>query len=143
MRQFPIRTPWHFTVFRLTDLGEGLLERFGERRVGDTPLVELLVCGAAVGMAEQGLKPVCEIQFTGFIYPALDPLASHVSRLRAHTRARMTCPRVLRTPAAGAWPTVRRRISRASGSTERGGGASPVRGFPGAVHAFDTGEDSR
>ena len=70
-------------VFRAT---EGLLDRFGERRVRDTPLAELLICGAAVGMAAQGLRPVCEIQFAGFIYPALDQLANHASRLRTRTR---------------------------------------------------------
>ena len=85
-------------VFRAT---EGLLERFGEHRVRDTPLAELLICGASVGMAAQGLKPVCEIQFAGFIYPALDQLANHASRLRTRTRGRMTCPLVLRTPAGG------------------------------------------
>ena len=85
-------------VFRAT---EGLLERFGERRVRDTPLAELLICGASIGMAAQGLKPVCEIQFAGFIYPALDQLANHASRLRTRTRGRMTCPLVLRTPAGG------------------------------------------
>lgn len=85
-------------VFRAT---EGLLERFGERRVRDTPLAELLICGASIGMAAQGLKPVCEIQFAGFIYPALDPLANHASRLRTRTRGRMTCPLVLRTPVGG------------------------------------------
>ena len=85
-------------VFRAT---EGLLDRFGERRVRDTPLAELLIGGASIGMAAQGLKPVCEIQFAGFIYPALDQLANHASRLRTRTRGRMTCPLVLRTPASG------------------------------------------
>ena len=98
-------------VFRAT---EGLLERFGERRVRDTPLAELLICGASVGMAAQGLRPVCEIQFAGFIYPALDQLANHASRLRTRTRGRMTCPLVLRTPAGGGIhaPSTTRRASR-------------------------------
>ena len=85
-------------VFRAT---EGLIERFGERRVRDTPLAELLICGASVGMAAQGLRPVCEIQFAGFVYPAVDQLASHAARLCTRTRGRMTRPLVLRAPAGG------------------------------------------
>ena len=82
-------------VFRAT---EGLQERFGAERVFDTPLAEAMIAGLAVGMASQGLKPVPEIQFMGFIYPALDQIISHASRLRNRTRGRLTCPMVLRAP---------------------------------------------
>jgi len=85
-------------VFRAT---VGLRETFGSERVMDTPLSETLIGGMAVGMAAQGLKPVAEIQFMGFIYPALDQLISHASRLRTRTRGRLTCPMVLRTPHGG------------------------------------------
>ncbi|MFZ3153883.1 alpha-ketoacid dehydrogenase subunit beta [Pseudomonas sp.] len=82
-------------VFRAT---AGLRETFGIKRVIDTPLAETMIAGLAVGMAAQGLKPVMEIQFMGFIYPALDHLVSHASRMRNRTRGRLTCPMVLRTP---------------------------------------------
>ncbi|MCY4255626.1 MAG: alpha-ketoacid dehydrogenase subunit beta [Gammaproteobacteria bacterium] len=82
-------------VFRAT---LGLQERFGAERVFDTPLAEAMIAGLAVGMASQGLKPVPEIQFMGFIYPALDQIISHASRLRNRTRGRLTCPMVLRAP---------------------------------------------
>ena len=85
-------------VFRAT---VGLRETFGSERVMDTPLSETLIGGMAVGMAAQGLKPVAEIQFMGFIYPALDQLISHASRMRTRTRGRLTCPMVLRTPHGG------------------------------------------
>src|ERR1035438_6326015 len=79
----------------------GLQQRFGRARVQDTPLAEGLIAGAAIGMAAQGLKPVAEIQFMGFIYPALDQIASHMARLRNRTRGRLTCPLVLRMPHGG------------------------------------------
>lgn len=82
-------------VFRAT---QGLLERFGDRRVIDTPLAESLIAGLAVGMAAQGLKPVAEIQFSGFIYPTLDHIVNHASRMRHKTRGRLSCPMVLRSP---------------------------------------------
>ncbi len=82
-------------VFRAT---AGLQERFGPERVIDTPLAELLISGLCVGMAAQGLRPVGEIQFMGFLYPCLDQLVNHASRLRNRTRGRLTCPMVLRTP---------------------------------------------
>lgn len=82
-------------VFRAT---EGLLARFGKERVIDTPLAEGLIAGMSVGLAAQGLRPVAEIQFMGFLYPALDQLINHASRLRNRTRGRLTCPLVLRTP---------------------------------------------
>lgn len=85
-------------VFRAT---LGLRQRFGDQRVIDSPLAEGLIAGAAIGMASQGLKPVAEIQFMGFIYPALDQIASHMARLRNRTRGRITCPLVMRMPHGG------------------------------------------
>ncbi|MGE4079558.1 MAG: alpha-ketoacid dehydrogenase subunit beta [Reyranella sp.] len=85
-------------VFRATD---GLLQRFGAERVFDTPLAEAAIAGIAVGLAAQGFRPVAEIQFTGFIYPAIDQLANHASRMRTRTRGRLTCPMVVRSPAGG------------------------------------------
>ncbi len=85
-------------VFRATD---GLFGRFGDDRVIDTPLAELAIAGVAVGMAAQGMRPVAEIQFTGFIYPPIDQLVNHASRLRTRTRGRLTCPMVLRSPCGG------------------------------------------
>ena len=85
-------------VFRAT---EGLKEIFGVRRVMDTPLAENLIAGLAVGMASQGLKPVAEIQFMGFIYAALGQLISHAARLRNRTRGRLSCPLVIRAPFGG------------------------------------------
>ena len=85
-------------VFRAT---AGLLERFGRERVIDTPLAELLIAGMCVGMAAQGLRPVAEIQFMGFLYPCLDQIVNHAARLRNRTRGRLTCPMVLRTPLGG------------------------------------------
>ena len=92
-------------VFRAT---EGLLQRFGRSRVIDTPLAELLIAGMSVGLAAEGFRPVAEIQFSGFIYPTLDQIVNHASRLRNRTRGRLTCPMVLRSalrrrgPCAGA-----------------------------------------
>jgi len=85
-------------VFRATD---GLLTRFGGDRVIDTPLAENAIAGLSVGLAAQGFRPVAEIQFTGFIYPAIDQLVNHASRLRTRTRGRLTCPMVVRSPAGG------------------------------------------
>jgi len=85
-------------VFRAT---EGLLQRFGERRVIDTPLSESLFAGLAVGLGAQGFRPVVEFQFMGFIYPALDQMISHAGRLRNRTRGRLSCPMVIRAPYGG------------------------------------------
>jgi 2-oxoisovalerate dehydrogenase E1 component beta subunit len=82
-------------VFRATN---GLIARFGRERVIDTPLAEGAIAGVAIGMAAMGLKPVAEIQFSGFIYPCIDQMINHASRLRHRTRGRLTCPMVLRSP---------------------------------------------
>ena len=76
----------------------GLQQRFGRERVIDTPLAETLIGGLCVGMAAQGLRPVGEIQFMGFLYPCIDQLVNHASRLRHRTQGRLSCPMVLRTP---------------------------------------------
>jgi len=85
-------------VFRATD---GLVQRYGFERVRDTPLSEALIAGMAVGAAARGLRPVAELQFMGFIYPAIDQLVNHASRFRTRTRGRLTCPMVLRAPYGG------------------------------------------
>lgn len=85
-------------VFRAT---AGLQERFGANRVFDTPLAESMIGGLAIGMATQGLKPVAEFQFMGFIYPAMNQIISHAARFRNRTRGRLTCPAVFRTPCGG------------------------------------------
>jgi pyruvate dehydrogenase E1 component beta subunit len=85
-------------VFRVT---EGLLDEFGDRRVMDTPLAESGIVGTSVGMAIYGLKPVCEIQFSGFSYLAFHQLESHAARMRWRSRGAFTVPMVLRTPCSG------------------------------------------
>lgn len=85
-------------VFRTT---VGLLEKFGGARVIDTPLAETMLAGTAIGMASQGLKPIVEFQFMGFIYSAVDQMISHAARLRNRTRGRLTCPIVYRAPYGG------------------------------------------
>lgn len=84
-------------VFRAT---AGLAERFGPERVADTPLAEAMIAGMAVGMAVEGLKPVAEIQFSGFAYTTIDQILNHAGRMRYRTRGRMSCPMVMRTPCA-------------------------------------------
>ncbi|WP_282102534.1 alpha-ketoacid dehydrogenase subunit beta [Halovivax limisalsi] len=85
-------------VFRATD---GLYEEFGEDRVIDTPLAESGIVGTAVGMAAYGMRPVAEMQFLGFIYPAFDQIVSHAARLRTRSRGRFECPLVVRAPYGG------------------------------------------
>ena len=85
-------------VFRATD---GLQKEFGADRVIDTPLAELGIIGASIGMAANGLKPVAEIQFSGFMYAAFDQLLSHAGRIRMRSRGRYSCPMVVRTPYGG------------------------------------------
>jgi 2-oxoisovalerate dehydrogenase E1 component beta subunit len=85
-------------VFRAT---VGLQEKFGPWRVIDTPLCETSIAGLSVGMAAQGMKPVAEAQFEGFIYPMLEHLMCHAARMRYRTRGRLSCPLVVRAPWGG------------------------------------------
>lgn len=85
-------------VFRVTD---GLYEEFGEKRVIDTPLAESGIIGSAIGMAIAGLKPVAEMQFSGFSYLMIPQLEGHASRLRARSQGRFTSPLVVRMPYGG------------------------------------------
>lgn len=85
-------------IFRVT---EGLLDEFGEDRVIDTPLAESVIMGASIGMAAYGLKPICEMQFSGFSYFAFHQLESHAARLRWRSRGRYHVPLVIRTPYGG------------------------------------------
>ena len=85
-------------VFRAT---AGLRDKYGLKRVMDTPLAETLIAGISVGMATQGIKPVAEIQFMGFIFPAMEQLICHAARMRNRTRGRLTCPLVVRAPYGG------------------------------------------
>jgi pyruvate dehydrogenase E1 component beta subunit len=85
-------------VFRVTD---GLQEEFGERRVFDTPIAEAGIAGMCVGLAIAGWKPVAEMQFDGFSYPALDQIISHIAKYRNRTRGRVAMPVVIRIPSWG------------------------------------------
>ncbi|OKJ62370.1 2-oxoisovalerate dehydrogenase [Streptomyces sp. CB02009] len=85
-------------VFRVT---EGLAERFGPQRCFDTPLAESAIVGVALGMAMRGLRPVPEIQFDGFTYPALDQIVSHLAKYRNRTRGALSVPVTLRVPSFG------------------------------------------
>src|SRR5258708_39609700 len=85
-------------VFRAT---AGLQERFGKDRVQDTPLAEATIAGMSVGVATHGLKPVAEIQFMGFLYPASDQIANHMSRIRDRTRGHLSSAVVIPTPHGG------------------------------------------
>ena len=85
-------------VFRAT---RGLEKKFGDQRVIDTPLAEVMIAGLAVGMSAMGMKPVIEAQFMGFIYPMVEQLTCHAARMRHRTRGRLSCPMVLRAPFGG------------------------------------------
>jgi pyruvate dehydrogenase E1 component beta subunit len=85
-------------VFRVT---EGLQAKFGPERVVDTPLAESAIVGTAFGLAVKGLRPVAEIQFEGFLAPAMDQIMSHICRIRTRSRGRFTCPMVIRSPWGG------------------------------------------
>jgi len=85
-------------VYRITD---GLQREFGERRVVDTPLAESGIIGTAIGLAFRGYRPVAEIQFDGFVYPAFDQIVSQLARMRARTRGRVTLPLTIRIPVGG------------------------------------------
>jgi 2-oxoisovalerate dehydrogenase E1 component beta subunit len=86
-------------VFRVTD---GLQKRFGPQRCFDTPLAESSIIGAAIGMAVRGLRPVPEIQFDGFTYPAFDQIVSHLAKYRNRTRGTISMPVTIRVPSFGA-----------------------------------------
>lgn len=85
-------------VFRVTD---GLQRQFGNRRVADTPLAESGIVGTAIGLALRGYRPVCEIQFDGFVYPAFDQIVSQLAKMRARSGGRITLPVVIRIPVGG------------------------------------------
>jgi len=85
-------------VFRAT---AGLHDKFGDERVIDTPLAEVMIARMSEGMAAQGIRPVAEAQFCGFTMPMIDHIMCHASRLRNRTRGRMHCPMVLRFPTGG------------------------------------------
>jgi pyruvate dehydrogenase E1 component beta subunit len=85
-------------VFRITD---GLRDRYGPHRVVDTPLAESGIVGVGLGLAIAGFRPVLELQFMGFSYPAFDQIISHVSRIRHRSRHRFTAPLVIRIPYGG------------------------------------------
>ena len=85
-------------VFRAT---EGLQKKYGEKRVFDTPLAESALVGISIGMAINGMRPVAEIQFDGFIYPGFDQLISHAARMRTRSRGKYSCPLVIRAPYSG------------------------------------------
>ena len=85
-------------VFRVTD---ALIDQFGEDRVLDTPLAEAAIVGMSIGMAVYGLKPVCEIQFSGFSYQNFHQIENHAARLRWRSQGRFNVPMVMRTPYGG------------------------------------------
>lgn len=85
-------------VFRVT---QGLQEKFGSKRVFDTPLCEQGIIGFGVGAAQNGLRCVCEIQFSDYIFPAYDQIVNEVAKMRYRTAGQYTCPMVIRTPYGG------------------------------------------
>jgi pyruvate dehydrogenase E1 component beta subunit len=85
-------------VFRITD---GLYQRYGSGRVIDTPVAESAIVGVGFGMAIAGMRPVLELQFMGFSYPAYDQIINHVARIRNRSRHRFTAPMVIRIPFGG------------------------------------------
>jgi len=85
-------------VFRVT---QGLQKSHGEDRVFDSPLAESAIVGTAVGMCVAGLRPIVELQFSGFVYPAMNQIVTHVARMRNRTRGKYTIPMVIRMPYGG------------------------------------------
>lgn len=85
-------------VFRVTD---GLIQEFGPDRCIDTPLAEAAIAGTAIGLCFRGFRPICEMQFDGFSYPAFHQVEGHARRMRNRTRGRFTCPMVIRMPYGG------------------------------------------
>ena len=95
-------------VFRVTD---GLQRKYGEHRVLDTPIAEGAIVGAAIGMGVNGLRPVAEVQFADYIYPACDQIFSELARLRYRSAGEFWAPVTIRTPAATAARAICRAIS--------------------------------
>src|SRR5947208_1244407 len=85
-------------VFRVTD---GLQKDFGESRVLDTPLAESAIVGTAIGLALRGYRPVCEIQFDGFVFPAYDQIVTQLAKMRQRSRGTVALPVVIRIPYGG------------------------------------------
>jgi 2-oxoisovalerate dehydrogenase E1 component beta subunit len=85
-------------VFRVTD---GLQKDFGEARVVDTPLAESGIVGTAIGLALRGYRPVCEIQFDGFVFPAFDQITTQLAKMRYRSRGHLSLPVVIRIPSGG------------------------------------------
>src|SRR5687767_15180344 len=85
-------------VYRVTD---GLIGEFGPDRVVDTPLAESGIVGTAIGLALRGYRPVCEIQFDGFVYPAFDQIVSQLAKMRARALGKVSLPVVIRIPVGG------------------------------------------
>ncbi len=85
-------------VFRITD---GLQKDFGEQRVMDTPLAESAIIGTAIGLAIRGYRPVCEIQFDGFVFPAYDQIVSQVAKMHYRSKGKLRLPMVIRIPFGG------------------------------------------
>ncbi len=85
-------------VFRVTD---GLQKDFGEARVVDTPLAESGIVGTAIGLALRGYRPVCEIQFDGFVFPAFDQITTQLAKMRYRSRGHLSLPVVIRIPCGG------------------------------------------
>ncbi len=90
-------------VFRVT---EGLFEKYGDKRVVDTPLAESSIIGTSIGMAIGGLKPIPEIQFAGFMYLGYSQIVNHAARYRTRTRGKVQLPMVVRTPVSGGVRTL-------------------------------------
>src|ERR1700690_4217307 len=85
-------------VFRVTD---GLQKDFGEARVIDTPLAESGIIGTAIGLALRGYRPICEIQFDGFVFPAFDQIVTQLAKMRYRSLGRLSLPIVVRIPFGG------------------------------------------
>ena len=103
-------------VFRCT---QGLQQKYGKSRCFDTPISELGIVGAAIGMAAYGLKPCVEVQFADYVYPAYDQIVSEAARLRYRSNGQFTCPIVVRMP------TRRRHFRRADAQPKPRGAVHP------------------
>src|SRR5208283_115042 len=90
-------------VFRVT---EGLVDKFGEGRVIDTPLAESAIIGTSIGMALSGMHPIPEMQFAGFMYVGFNQIVSHAARYRSRTRSTFKLPMTIRTPTSGGVRTL-------------------------------------